>query len=54
MYGNGVMTIFKGGLTNPSNIFNQGGSSWLFQTDTTLTNDAGVLNTRTVASAVIE
>jgi len=36
-------TIFKGGLTNPRNIFNQGGV--VISDGYNLTNDAGVLNT---------
>jgi hypothetical protein len=36
-------TIFKGGLTNPRNIFNQGGV--VISDGYDLTNDAGVLNT---------
>ena len=36
-------TIFKGGLTNPSNIFNQGGV--VISDGYNLTNDVGVLNT---------
>jgi hypothetical protein len=36
-------TIFKGGLTNPANIFNQGGV--VISDGYNLTNDAGVLNT---------
>ena len=36
-------TIFKGRLTNPTNIFNQGGG--VISDGYNLTNDAGVLNT---------
>src|SRR5205823_14575232 len=36
-------TIFKGGLKNPANIFNQGGV--VISDGYNLTNDAGVLNT---------